>query len=154
MLSTSAVSLALLPSVFALPGGHSKHHDPKPAAFFLAGDSTTAVQSTGGGGWGNGFLNWTLKAPAFGVNFGHNGATTVSFRAGGDWARVLGNVSQYKDSNEVFVTIQFGHNDQKPAANISLAEYAANLAQMASDVKAAGGTPVGLNLFCNLLDGR
>src|ERR1700761_1121503 len=37
--------------------------DPKPAYFVLAGDSTTAKQSDGGGGWGNGFLA-TLQAPA------------------------------------------------------------------------------------------
>src|SRR5262245_34759754 len=63
--------------------------EDKPPAFFLAGDSTTAVQASGGGGWGNGFLGF-LKSPAWGVNKGHNGATTVSFVKGGDWAQVLG----------------------------------------------------------------
>ncbi|KAK5633523.1 hypothetical protein RRF57_009237 [Xylaria bambusicola] len=54
-----------------------------PPAFILAGDSTTAVQSTGGGGWGNGFISF-LNSPAWGVNKGHNGATTKSFVDGGD----------------------------------------------------------------------
>jgi hypothetical protein len=35
-------------------------------------------------GWGNGFLG-TLVNGAWGINLGHNGATTVSFVAGGDW---------------------------------------------------------------------
>jgi hypothetical protein len=78
---------------------------PKPPAFFLAGDSTTAVQSTGGGGWGNGFLSF-LKSPAWGVNYGHNGATTVSFVSGGDWNTVLTRVKEAEDEFDPYVTIQ------------------------------------------------
>ena len=37
---------------------------------------------------------------------------------------------------------QFGHNDQKVAANISLAQYTANLETFTDEVKAAGGIPV------------
>lgn len=37
---------------------------------------------------------------------------------------------------------QFGHNDQKAAANISLSEYQSNLENLATEVKEAGGTPV------------
>jgi len=77
----------------------------KPPAFFLAGDSTTAVQSTDGGGWGNGFLSF-LRNGAGGVNYGHNGATTVSFVAGGDWAAVIGRVVESKSDFDVYVTIQ------------------------------------------------
>jgi hypothetical protein len=76
------------------------------AAFFLAGDSTTAQQATSGGGWGNGFLT-TITNGSFGMNYGHNGATTVSFRNGGDWARVLAKVNQSKALDyKPFVTIQ------------------------------------------------
>lgn len=78
----------------------------KPPYFILAGDSTTAVQSSGGGGWGVGFLNTTLRAPASGIDLGHNGATTVSFRAGGDWDNVLNIATEHQDENQVFVTIQ------------------------------------------------
>lgn len=39
---------------------------------------------------------------------------------------------------------QFGHNDQKAAANISLEEYQTNLETLATEVKSAGGTPVRL----------
>lgn len=152
-LGLSAASIAS-----AAPASHVPRS--KPAAFLLAGDSTTA---SGGGmfyfcaydmnrnvdvtnpvltGWGDGFKNYTLKAPAFATNYGHSGATTVSFRAGGDWAKVLADVGKYNKTNSVYVTIQFGHNDQKPAANISLAQYAANLAKFTDEVKALGGVPI------------
>lgn len=81
-------------------------HNPKPAAFFLAGDSTTAIINAAktGGGWGDGFLA-TLKNKAIGFNYGHNGATTASFRAGGDWSRVLAGVAGNKTKYTPFVTI-------------------------------------------------
>ncbi|KAB5531452.1 SGNH hydrolase-type esterase domain-containing protein [Coniochaeta sp. 2T2.1] len=113
----------------------------KPPAFFLAGDSTTAVQSTGGGGWGNGFLSF-LRDGAWGVNYGHNGATTASFVKGGDWATVLGRAREAREEFDVYVTIQFGHNDQKPAANISLSQYQSNLEDLARQVRSAGGEPI------------
>lgn len=103
----NSLVLASLSVASPVPG----HVYSKPAAFFLAGDSTTAVQSTGGGGWGNGFLA-TLKSPSYGVNKGHNGATTVSFVSGGDWSQVLSLVKNATSTYDVYVTIQFGHNDQ------------------------------------------
>ncbi|KAF2634564.1 SGNH hydrolase [Massarina eburnea CBS 473.64] len=113
----------------------------KTPAFILAGDSTTAVQSTGGGGWGTGFLA-TLIDPSYGVNKGHNGATTVSFVDGGDWAAVKKLVSGATASYEVYVTIQFGHNDQKSEKNISISEFKTNLKALAQDVKDLGATPL------------
>ena len=89
------------------------HTRSKPAYFVLAGDSTTAVD----GGWGDGFLNTTLRRPAGGINLGHSGATTVSFRDGGDWAHVLEEVKSHSKSHEVFVTIQvhpFQPENQSP----------------------------------------
>ena len=94
----------LLPTLLcstALCAAFPQHHYARPAAFFLAGDSTTAkqIEVNGGGtlnctfhiieidivlGWGNGFLG-TLKNGARGTNYGHNGATTKSFVDGGDW---------------------------------------------------------------------
>lgn len=109
LLPASTMKLLALSSTFlfsattlALPG-KSWH---KPAYFVLAGDSTTAVQASGGGGWGDGFLNHTLRSPATGENLGHNGATTVSFREGGDWAHALELVEEHEKWWEVFVTIQ------------------------------------------------
>lgn len=92
-----------------------------------------------------------MKNDATGQNFGHNGATTVSFRAGGDWANVLAAVDNSVQSYQPYVTIQFGHNDQKPAANISLAEYQANLEEFAAEAKAAGAIPVRLEILSNEL---
>jgi lysophospholipase L1-like esterase len=85
--------------------------DESPPAFILAGDSTTAIQSADGGGWGVGFLSFLLST-AWGVDLGHNGATTVSFVDGGDWANVTGLIDTKKSDYDVYVTIQFGHNDQ------------------------------------------
>ena len=59
----------------------------KPPTFILVGDSTTAVQSLSGGGWGNGFISF-LHDTSWGVNLGHDGATTVPFVNGGDWENV------------------------------------------------------------------
>ena len=89
----------------AAPATRRHQCSGKPAAFFLAGDSTTAVQSTNGGGWGNGFLSF-LRNGAWGINYGHNGATTVSFVAGGDWATVIGRVEESTSDFDVYVTIQ------------------------------------------------
>lgn len=77
----------------------------KPAAFYLAGDSTTAAQSSGGGGWGVGFLA-TLTDGAIGTDLGYNGDTTASFVAGGAWANVIDAVTRSKVSYQPYVTIQ------------------------------------------------
>jgi lysophospholipase L1-like esterase len=125
----------------ALPNPSSSSSD-KPPYFLLAGDSTTAVQSANGGGWGDGFLTTTLSQGAGGHNYGHNGATTVSFRQGGDWATVLKKVEEVKAKYQPYVTIQFGHNDQKPKANISVEEYTTNLETYVGEVQKAGATPI------------
>lgn len=149
----TAALLALSGTANSAPS--RKHHQQrgtnaaKPPAFFLAGDSTTAVQSTGGGGWGNGFLSF-LVSPAWGKNLGHNGATTVSFVDGGDWATVLGLVSDNKEEFDTYVTIQFGHNDQKSDKNISLEQFQTNLENLATEAREAGATPVGLPVFFTL----
>jgi lysophospholipase L1-like esterase len=75
----------------------------KPIAFVLAGDSTTAK----GGGWGNGFIS-NLEKPNIGTNYGHNGATTVSFKKGGDWSKVMADVKKHTGQYSVYVTIQVG----------------------------------------------
>lgn len=135
------ISAALLPA-FSMAAPACPHNcSPKPPAFFLAGDSTTATQSPGGGGWGDGFLSF-LEAPAFGTNYGRNGRTTVDFVTGGHWALVTAAAANATATHDVYVTIQFGHNDQKPDKNISLAEYQANLGRLAGEIKALGATPI------------
>ncbi|KAH8198568.1 hypothetical protein TruAng_007249 [Truncatella angustata] len=134
--SLSALMATASPTTpYAKPAVPFKHHDARnstPPAFILAGDSTTAVQSAGGGGWGNGFLSF-LISPAWGINKGHNGATTVSFVNGGDWATVTGYVESKKAE---------GFDVYKAAANISLDQYKTNLEKLALDIKSRGGTPL------------
>lgn len=111
--------------------------DSKPPAFFLAGDSTTAHN----GGWGDGLL-MSLKYPALGVNIGRSGATTVSFVAGGHWANITTHLKDGHEKYDCYVTISFGHNDQKPENNVSFPEYQANLIKFANEVKCLGGIPL------------
>ncbi|KAJ5133096.1 hypothetical protein N7448_001875 [Penicillium atrosanguineum] len=114
----------------------------KPPFFLLVGDSTTATQSSNGGGWGDGFLNTTLFQGARGRNFGHNGATTFSFRSDGDWYDVLETIQEVRENYCPFVTIQFGHNDQKSSANISLSEFVQNLDNFVAESREAGAEPI------------
>lgn len=72
----------------------------KPPAFFLAGDSTTALD----GGWGNGLLA-PLVEPAWGLNVGLSGATTKSFVARGNWANVTAHLKENADAYDCYVTI-------------------------------------------------
>ncbi|KAG9893935.1 SGNH hydrolase, partial [Aureobasidium melanogenum] len=114
----------------------------KPAYFLLAGDSTTATQSVGGGGWGDGFLNFTLREGSSGRNYGHNGATTKSFREGGDWDRLISEAKTKTTDYTVYVTIQFGHNDQKPTSGVNLTQYSDNLVAFAREVSSIGAIPI------------
>jgi len=131
--------LPVLTSGIPSPRHFSVH---KPAYFLLAGDSTTATQSVGGGGWGDGFLNFTLKQGSSGRNYGHNGATTKSFREGGDWDRLMTEAKTKTANYTVYVTIQFGHNDQKPTSGVDLAQYSDNLIGFAREVASIGAIPV------------
>lgn len=110
--------------------------------FLLSGDSTTATQKPpSGGGWGDGFKNWTMSDTSVAYNYGHNGATTGSFIGGGDWNKVLNQTSYYAQQNAtVYVTIQFGHNDMKQVNYTE--KYRQNLIRMVGDVKSHSGIPV------------
>jgi hypothetical protein len=134
--------LSLLPIIVSgLPS--PRHFSAlKPAYFLLAGDSTTATQSVGGGGWGDGFLNFTLKAGSSGRNYGHNGATTKSFREGGDWDHLMTEAKTKTTNYTVYVTIQFGHNDQKATSGVNLTQYSDNLIAFAREVSSIGAIPV------------
>ncbi|KAK8066634.1 hypothetical protein PG997_013381 [Apiospora hydei] len=144
----AAFLVTLLLSSATLAGAKSPCNPctSKPPAFILAGDSTTAVQSAGGGGWGNGFLSFLEAPPAWGVNKGHNGATTVSFVKGGDWANVTRLIDEKNaEGFQVWVTVQFGHNDQchqKPDKNISLAQYTTNLISLTRSIRRHSAHPI------------
>ncbi|KAH8723481.1 SGNH hydrolase-type esterase domain-containing protein [Phaeosphaeriaceae sp. PMI808] len=141
-LATFATLISFSTYLSAMPIQEAGSKVAKSPLFLLAGDSTTAVQATNGGGWGDGFLNTTLKRGAKGTNYGHNGATTVSFRAGGDWANVLTAAKNTKSEYQPYVTIQFGHNDQKPEKNISMAQLTANLVKFVEEVRGVGAIPI------------
>lgn len=126
---------ALLPFALASP---LLPRAEKPVYWLLAGDSTTAPK----GGWGDAFLSTTVMAGSSGHNYGHSGATTASFRAGGDWGKVAEDIEAYKTKYNVYVTIQFGHNDQKEASGLTIEQYKSNLQRFAAEAKAAGATPV------------
>ncbi|KAL3481336.1 SGNH hydrolase-type esterase domain-containing protein [Aspergillus californicus] len=130
-------STYILSALSFLGNTEARPHKPRPLppAFFLAGDSTTAPD----GGWGDAFVS-SLTKNSTGINFGDSGATTSSFRAEGFWDDVLTAVEAHKDSYRPFVTIQFGHNDQKTASG--LAAFVGNLVQFDADVRAAGGEPI------------
>lgn len=147
--------LSLLPAALALPAALQSRAD-EPVFWLLAGDSTTAPN----GGWGDAFLSTTVAQGSSGTNYGHSGASTASFRAGGDWAKVISDIGARKSKYRVYVTIQvikaplplsnpnpnppsqFGHNDQKPTSGVSLSAYKTNLAAFASEAAAAGATPI------------
>ena len=148
------IFLSFLPAVLAAPATIHRHA-AKPVYWLLAGDSTTATN----GGWGDAFLSTTVANGSSGHNYGHSGATTKSFRDGGDWAHVTRDIGTYKKNYRVYVTIQasplqpskwplqanilkFGHNDQKPTSGVSLASYRSNLQTFASEVLTSGGTPI------------
>lgn len=93
--------LSFLPAVLALPSALQSRAD-EPVYWLLAGDSTTATN----GGWGDAFLATTIAENSSGKNYGHSGATTKSFRAGGDWGKVLDEIGTHKEDYRVYVTIQ------------------------------------------------
>lgn len=93
--------LSILPAVIAIPTALQPRADGV-VYWVLAGDSTTATN----GGWGDAFLSTTVAEGSSGKNYGHSGATTKSFRAGGDWAAVVDDVGAHKNDYRVYVTIQ------------------------------------------------
>ncbi|CBY01966.1 hypothetical protein IAQ61_006561 [Plenodomus lingam] len=129
--------LSLIPIALATPAVLLEPAE-KPVYWLLAGDSITAPKL----GWGNSFLNNTVPSGSFGHNFGHSGATTASFRTSGDWGNVTANIGTHKNRFRVYVTMQFGHNDQKPDSGVSLQAYSTNLDNFAKEVVTAGGTPI------------
>jgi lysophospholipase L1-like esterase len=109
----------------------------KPPYFILVGDSTTAS----GGGWGDALLSYLID-PADGTNPAKNGATTVSFRDEGLWNQAVEQIAGHRVDFEPLVTLQFGHNDQKPEKNITLDQFRDNLSSMGQEVRELGGIPV------------
>ncbi len=105
----------------------------EPFKIVLVGDSTVAE----GGGWGPGFCA-TLTPNVTCVDLARNGRSTKSYIDEGLWAEALAERGQY-------YFIQFGHNDQKPAATVHTdpqTTFAANLRRFIDDVRGIGGIPI------------
>lgn len=111
-----------------------------PSKIILVGDSTTAVV----GGWGPSFCADHVTSFLACVNLARGGRSSGNYRSEGSWDIALAEMRTpgYKD---IWVTIQFGHNDQpgKPGRSTDLAtEFPANLARYVDEVRAAGAKPI------------
>ena len=106
----------------------------------LVGDSTTAVI----GGWGPSFCADHVTSFMACVNLGRGGRSSGSYIAEGSWDLALSEMRTPGYKN-VWVLIQFGHNDQpgKPGRSTDLAsEFPANLRRYVSEARQAGAKPV------------
>jgi lysophospholipase L1-like esterase len=145
-LGVAAVALSLLANPATAQTAPSTPAAPEPvrhiqpSKIILVGDSTTAVF----GGWGPSFCGYHVTSFMACVNLARGGRSTSNYRAEGSWDVALSEMrtSGYRD---IWVLIQFGHNDQpgKPGRSTDLAtEFPANLKHYVEEVRAAGATPV------------
>ena len=106
----------------------------------LVGDSTTAVL----GGWGPSFCAKHVTSFLACVNLARGGRSSYNYRAEGSWDIVEREMRSGGYRN-VWVLVQFGHNDQpgKPGRSTDLAtEFPANLRRYVEEIRAAGAHPV------------
>ncbi|NIK40744.1 lysophospholipase L1-like esterase [Xanthomonas arboricola] len=106
----------------------------------LVGDSTTAVQ----GGWGPSFCAQHVTSFLSCLNLARGGRSTSNYRAEGSWEIALHEL-RIGGYRQVYVLIQFGHNDQpgKPGRSTDLTtEFPANLRRYVAEARAAGAIPV------------
>lgn len=101
-----------------------------PVKIVLVGDSTVATE----GGWGPGFCA-VMTPNVTCVNNALNGRTTKSFIDQGAWQKAL-------DKHGDYYLIQFGHNDQKPAAHLPVPLFETFLQRYIDNVRAIGAVPV------------
>ena len=134
-------ALALLPAAaLAQKVPDQSPRKINPSKIILVGDSTTAVW----GGWGPSFCGYHVTSFAACLNLGRGGRSSGSYRAEGSWDVALGEMRTPGYRN-VWVLIQFGHNDQpgKPGRSTDLAtEFPANLARYIDEARAAGARPI------------
>ncbi|MBQ6204804.1 MAG: rhamnogalacturonan acetylesterase [Prevotella sp.] len=117
-----------------------------PVTVFMIGDSTMANKDTTGGkqerGWGM-MLQQFFKEGVIVDNHAMNGRSSKSFIDEGRWDVVL---EKIKPGD--YVIIQFGHNDEKPAADRHTdpgTTFDANLKRFVIESRAKGGIPI----LCN-----
>jgi lysophospholipase L1-like esterase len=135
---------ALLAALLPLPALAQTAPEPvkpiNPSKIILVGDSTTAVV----GGWGPSFCAYHVTSFLACVNLARGGRSSGNYRSEGSWAVALGEMKTPGYRN-IWVLIQFGHNDQpgKPGRSTDLAtEFPANMARYVDEVRAAGAKPV------------
>jgi lysophospholipase L1-like esterase len=138
-----ALGLALPAAAQTAPAGIGERPPVtriKPSKIILVGDSTVQQMS----GWGGAFCAKHVTSFLACVNLGRGGRSTYNYRAEGSWDIALGEMKA-PGYEQVWVLIQFGHNDQpgKPGRSTDLAtEFPENLRGYIRDVRAAGAIPV------------
>jgi lysophospholipase L1-like esterase len=106
----------------------------------LVGDSTTAVL----GGWGPSFCAKHVTSFLACVNLARGGRSSYNYRAEGSWD-IVEREMRAGGYRNVWVLVQFGHNDQpgKPGRSTDLVtEFPANLRRYVEEIRAAGAHPV------------
>ncbi len=144
-LRDAALATALTASLLAAPLAAAQ--EPRPPAtpvragkIILVGDSTMAVQS----GWGPSFCAYHVSSSLACVNLARGGRSSYSYRAEGSWDIALKEMKT-GGYDDVWVLVQFGHNDQpgKPGRSTDLeTEFPANLRRYVEEIRAAGAHPV------------
>jgi lysophospholipase L1-like esterase len=115
-----------------------KHIMPKK--IILVGDSTTQV----GSGWGGSFCANHLTSFVSCINLARGGRGTFDYRAEGSWDIAMSEMKT-PGYTQIYVLIQFGHNDQpgKPGRSTDLyKEYPDNLRHYVNDARSVGAIPV------------
>lgn len=111
-----------------------------PSKIILIGDSTMQQHS----GWGGSFCAEKVVSIAACLDLGRGGRSTKSYRAEGSWAVALSEM-RVKGYVDIWVLIQFGHNDQpgKPGRSTDIVtEFPVNLRRYVSETRAAGAKPI------------
>jgi lysophospholipase L1-like esterase len=111
-----------------------------PKKIILVGDSTTQV----GSGWGGSFCANHLTSFVSCINLARGGRGTFDYRAEGSWDIAMAEMKT-PGYTQIYVLIQFGHNDQpgKPGRSTDLyKEYPDNLRHYVNDARSVGAIPV------------
>lgn len=139
----AVVRFAAAAAAILLAAGAAAQQPVEPiraSKIILVGDSTTAVI----GGWGPSFCANHVTSAAACVNLGRGGRSSGSYRAEGSWEIALAEMKT-PGYSDIWVVIQFGHNDQpgKPGRSTDLeTEFPANLRRFVAEARAAGAKPV------------
>ncbi len=110
------------------------------ATIYMIGDSTMCNYSASyypRAGWGQMLGNYFDETKVVVDNRAVSGRTTKWFKDKGEFDKILATIKPGD-----YLMMQFGHNDQKEKANISIADYKANLKYFVDSVKAKGATPI------------